>query len=131
MRKFVPLTIDLVEEGELISDFNDSFRDLQTALIDYVAKHGENAEKAKAVITLKVTLGVASVHDDQFTVASSLNVTMPKRPTRASLALSAVDDDGVPSLFARASGTTKEEPRQQRLCTEDGRAIGTDGEVTR
>ena len=123
MKKFVPLTLSLIEEGELIADFNESFRDLQTALIDYAAKHGEEAAKAKATITLKVSIAVASVHDDQFAVSALLNVTMPRRPAKSSLALSATDDDGVPTLFARASGTTKDEPRQHRLCTDDGRTI--------
>jgi hypothetical protein len=38
------------------------------------------------------------------------------------------NDDGEDTLFVAASGSRKDSPKQQTLCTEDGRPV-IDGEV--
>lgn len=134
---FRPVTLEMVEEGRLLHDLEEQFRDLQAQLVGYVRQHGEISKGAKAKLALAVTLRVDHVPGDQcqddatYSITSDIRATLPVRPKRASIAMSAEDDYGQQRLFCRASGTTGgEHPRQRRLTTEDGDAVDPEtGEV--
>ena len=127
MRKFLPLRLGLVEEGELLEEFDETFKKVQRNLIEHVKRFRAGG---KASVSLTVSLGVTDVEQELFSVETKVSSKLPSRPARMTLATIATDDDGQETLFCRVSGTTAEEPRQGRLCTDDGRAVDHDtGEV--
>lgn len=122
-KTFKPLTISGIEEGQLARDINAEFRDLQTRLCAYVHKWGDRAEGAKAELTIKVQIKAEDIEDGVFAVKSSMSSKCPNRPTKVTTAISDENEDGQVVLFGRNSGTTTEDPRQGRICTDDGRTV--------
>jgi hypothetical protein len=64
--QFVPLTGQLVDEGVFLQDLNLELADLQDAIVKFVEQHGDRAEKAVAVLEVKIQLKVENA-DDQAT----------------------------------------------------------------
>lgn len=126
-----PLTLDLIEEGRFEQEVNQVLAKNQADLIEYVRKHGKEAAKgAKAVLQVNVILKFEGPEMENFSVKGELKRQLPARPAVTTLALADAKDDGEPSLFVRAAGSTADDPRQQVLCTEDGRTINpTTGEA--
>lgn len=128
--KFVPLTGQLIDEGEFLGDLNLELSELQQAIVKYCRTHGEKAKGAVACLDIKIAIGVAKVDDEAFSVKVSMKATHPKRPATVSLAMGGTDDDGNLALFVRAAGGDKTEPRQGKLFTQRGAVIDPEtGEV--
>ena len=134
--KFVPLTLAGINEGMLLTDAASELAEGQKYLAGFVDQFGQAAFKQEVTITIKIKLKVASVtpatDDDAahavFSIQPTITKTMPKRPIPASTAMIGVDDDGMPALFVRTSGSSEGNPAQLKLSTDDGRTI-VDGEV--
>lgn len=127
---YVPLRLDLIEQGRFTKDVDKALRRLQRQLCLYADEHGERADKAKGELTLKISLVCLNAREGQFAVKTDMTAKSPTRPTRATVTFQGEDDNGQPCLFTRASGTTQEPPQQRVLCTEDGDLVDTKtGEV--
>jgi len=123
MAKFKPLTLDLIEEGTLKRDLEEQLENLQRALCVYVEEHGAQAEKAVATLKLTIKIRCESVDDNAFSVTGKIDKQIPTRPARSTLAIMDHDENERPTLFAQASGTSRTDPKQGKLMTDDGRAI--------
>lgn len=125
------LSVELIEEGRLLDDVNEALAEVEDALIAYRERWGDAAaEKAKGVITLKLTVCCDDPANALYSVKGEVQTAAPKRPARTTIALQDFEQDGTAALFARASGTSHDSPRQKVLCTEDGRTVDPkDGEV--
>ncbi len=122
-KKYEPLTVDLIEEGRFIENVNRDLRDTIQRLIDHVKEHGVEASKgAKAELTAAITIRFDGLDESDFSIKTLTKKRLPGRPAHATKAV-CVYDQGKPDLFVRASGSTDEDPRQQKLATQDGRAI--------
>lgn len=114
------LSFGMIEEGRLRHDLEDEFGLLQERLVKYVKEHGERSKGATATLTLKLSVRCENVEDGLFFVKSNLSHQMPGRPARSTAAM-ASEENGKPGLFGRSLGITETHPRQNVLCTEDGR----------
>ena len=124
MKKFTPVSFDLVEEGRLKQSLDESIADATRTLIAHVQKYGPDVTaKAKAIVSLKLTVQVDNPAEGDYSLKGEISLKMPGRPSHTTKAIHEIDDDGVDTLFVRASGSTNETPLQQRLATEDGRPI--------
>ena len=55
--RFVPLDLELIEEGQFVREANEGFIELQQHMIAYVNKHGkELAKGAKGKLMMAVTI---------------------------------------------------------------------------
>ena len=121
---FVPLALDLVDEGRVLEQFNLDLRAAQVAIVDHLREYKGLAEKSKAVVRLELTLTCESPDDSMFSVMAETRLKLPNRPATITLALAdQADADGLPALFVRRSGSTPDTPRQAVLTTQDGRAV--------
>ncbi len=130
MDNYTNLTFDLIEEVRLKGELEEELKIVMRALCRYRKKYGDEAQGAKAQVTLKVTLKIEDPKDEFYSVVSTLESKMPGRPQRATLAIEGTDDKGRPILFSRKSGSSKDHPDQQKLCTDAGEAIDPEtGEI--
>lgn len=116
---FQPVTLELIEEGNLLQDLNAELDRVQRQLCHYVDKHGSKAEKASASVSLKVTLRCESIEDYRYSIKGEVGSKLPNRPPRLSLAMQLEDEPGQPCLFARAPGTSETHPRQSTIFSPD------------
>lgn len=124
MRKFAPLTFDLIEEGRFARSVDEELGEIRRALVAYVKKHGEAAEKAKAELSIKITLQFDGGPDaEDYSIKCTLSTKRPGRPALVTRAFEEVEQDGTPTLFVRASGSDANPPRQMKLATDDGRVV--------
>jgi hypothetical protein len=121
--KFKPLTLEGVEEGTFIDDADQEFAELQKKLIAFVRKHKDKAEKAAAELCMKLTIKCENPDDHLFSVKSAFSMKLPCRPAAVSAAIADADDEGDDVLFVQSSGSSRGNPRQRKLATQDGRTI--------
>ena len=114
MNQFTEVKLDLIEEGQLLKDFDAELANIAQQIILHVQKHGNAAKGAKAKLSLELTLEVTSVEDETFGIASGIKKKLPERPRKSSLAL-ASEKDGRQVLECRASGTSYDSPRQAHI----------------
>lgn len=125
-----PLTLQRIEEGQLLLDADEVLIQAQRQLTAHVARYGPEAVKAAAEVTIKVKLSVHSVEDQTYRVTSGVSVRLPGRPNVRTAAVGDDTERG-PSLFCRPTGTSTDSPRQRILATSRGEAVDTEtGEVT-
>lgn len=128
--RFVPLSLDLIDEGQFLADANAELLKLQRKLREHREEHGEAANNAKAKLTIEVTLQCLADDAAAFSVKALSKVVLPGRPAKVTLAIGGIDDNRQPCLFVRSSGSTADSPEQAVLVTADGRAVDAEtGEV--
>ena len=130
-KNFKPLTFGMIEEGKLSVDLDEQLEKLSGSMGRYLEENGEDAQKASATLTLKIKIRCEDAKEGVFSVAGAIGIALPARPSRTTMAIKDLDEDGDACLFARASGTTEDEnPRQLRITTKNGEAIDPEtGEV--
>jgi hypothetical protein len=121
--KFVPLTCDLIDEGEFLTDLNQELAEIQQAISAFRKQYGEKAKDAKAKLTIDIEVKVENVDENFYSVKTTMKATHPKRPASVSIAMGGADDDGKMALFVRQSGSDDEHPRQMKLATRNGRIV--------
>lgn len=122
-KKFDPVSISLIEEGRFMENMNADLREVIKRLIGHVREHGyEQTKGAKAELTATISIKFDGMDETDYSIKTATKMKLPGRPAHATKAV-CVYDEGKHDLFARASGTTDEDPRQGRLATQDGRAI--------
>lgn len=130
MPKFVPLEISGIDEGNFLDEANKALQQAQTGLIQFVRKYGEAANGAKAVVNIAITIQKEDKGDDIYSIKATLQQKLPAVPPSLTMAMETEKDNGEPSLFVRASGSTADDPRQGVLCTQDGRIVDpSSGEI--
>lgn len=130
LERFDELSIETLDEGKFLPALTAGLRAAAAALAGHVAKHGHMAEGGKAVLTAKIELVAPdNIGDDlgalNFTIVARQHLTLPKAPPRVGTAIMSRvgEGDGHLTLIARASGPSSGDPRQHKLCTDDGRPI--------
>lgn len=121
---FFELSLSGIEEGRFLDDANGELIRLQSELLKHIRKYSESETAgASAELTIKVKLQSLKDPPDMFAVKTSISTKLPGRPDHVSAAVVSENEKGQPTLFCRRSGTNKDDPRQGRLSTEDGREI--------
>jgi hypothetical protein len=121
--------LGLLDEGRFLAKSDDLIQAACGHLMAHVAEHGSLAKKAKAEVQLTIKIVCTDPENDAYVIETKNKLSLPADPVKATWAVADTDPDtGAPSLFVRSSGGTAENPRQQVLCTQDGRPV-RDGKV--
>lgn len=126
LTQYTPLTLPLIEEGQLMADLEAAFASLQAQLVAFREVYGDNARGAKATLALKIVLVSSTNKDDPHTfgVKSTLHTSAPNRPATITIAQGDVNPDtGQPALFVRLEGSTEDPPRQAHLPLVEGQPV--------
>jgi len=121
--KFVPLTLEGIDEGELLTDLDTEFTQLQSRFIAFCRQYREKSEKATAELCIKLTLKCEDFENNLCSVKAAFTVKPPCRPASVSSAIMDSDDEGDDTLFVQTSGSSFGNPRQRKLATRDGRRV--------
>jgi len=115
---FVPLTAELIDEGGFLESLNTELLALQSALVEFVEKHGAKAIKAAAELELKIKL--VNLESGGYSISSQMKSTTPKRPVTVSIAVSGETESGAKALFVRCTGSDETPPQQGKLFKTHG-----------
>ncbi len=130
MQRYVPLTVDLIDEGRFIGDINKALADLQGHLVRHQTEFGEESKGAKVKLTAEIIMGIEHPKDGISFVKSQIKKTLPVAPPSVSRAMSGESQTDEPCLLVRATGSGADAPQQGILTTADGDAVDTEtGEV--
>jgi hypothetical protein len=121
--KFVPLTLQGLDEGEFLDDADAEFAALQKRLVAFVRQYGDKADKAVAELNIKLTIKCEDPQNNLCSVKSAFALKIPCRPASVSAAIMDSDPEGDEGLFVQRSGSSAGNPRQQKLATRDGRCV--------
>ena len=124
---FKQLTVERVEEGELLNDLNVEFLRVQETLMNHVARYKDGAVGAKAKITLEIELKV-TIPDAGVSVAvtSKIKTTSPARPAKSTTAIGDTSKKGMPTLICRTWGTSYDSPNQGVIDFDTGEVLDTE-----
>lgn len=117
-KNFIPLTLGLVEQGDLLDECNKEFQRTQRRLCAFVDHFGEKAKGATAELTIKLKIKCESVDDRVFGIEGTYQAKLPQRPARNTKAIQITEDDGTAMLFVRDTGSTPGNPNQLHLPME-------------
>lgn len=118
--QFAPVELATIKQGEFIKECEKSFRELNEKLIKYVSEYKRSAQ---AVLDMKVTVKF-DIEKDAYAIVTDIDEKLPKAPSKVTTAFVSDDpESGKLCLFSQAAGTAKGDPRQQKLCAEDGRPV--------
>lgn len=122
--KMVPMTSDLIDEGEMLEALNEEMIRAQRSIEAYRKRWGEDALKAGIQVELKIKFVCLDTSEGMYRTEWSLDTKRPKRPKSTSTAIASEDEAGNPALFVRSSGSADDDdPRQLKLATKDGRVV--------
>lgn len=124
--KFTPFELDKLNEGKLLAEINHDMAKLQAEMIAYAQRYGAEAEKAKAVLNVKLSVICVDPDSHQFAVRVESATTLPKRP--ADVAVAFIDEDaesGSSEMLVRtfAARTSDPGPKLPFPQAEDGMEI--------
>ena len=126
VRRMVPLTLELINEGDFLREAQHALGKIQETLIHHAAEYRGDAKGAKAVLTIKVTLKNESTggrpDERAFSIKGETSASVPGPPATVTLAKHADDEEG-PRLFVRRTGSSESHPAQGILATQDGRTV--------
>jgi len=116
----VPLTLEMISEGELLADVNDELTAVEGQMVRFVERFGDNADKAKGKVMMLIVMEYDAESPSEISVTGKISSVVPKRPGRT---CRGGIDRVRKSVVCLPSGATGDDPGQARLCTSDGRAI--------
>ena len=119
---FVPLSSELIDEGEFIENLDKELAALQKTLASYVKEHGAKAEKAVAKLSIEISIKVQNTESEAYSITTAMKTTIPKRPATVSLAIGGIADDGSATLFVRRDGSDETRPEQGKLFKTHGKS---------
>lgn len=122
-KQYVPLTVELVDEGLFLQQINEDLAKLQRELVKFRETYTERAAGSKGKLTIELTVCAEPKEKDLFSLKSSTKLALPSRPAHTSMAFAGESQDEQPCLLVRASGSTGDSPRQTVLTTRDGRIV--------
>lgn len=129
--KFKPLEFGLIDEGRFEAQCNEVLKEVMREMLAFKKNFGvERSKGIKGTVTAKMTMCFDGRGDTDFSIKATVNKSTPARPASVTVATEDTEQDGRPTLWVRASGSSKTEPAQQVLCTQDGRTVDPNtGEV--
>jgi hypothetical protein len=118
--QFVPINLGLIKQGDFIDECEKAFRDAQVKLIKHVEQYGRTAA---AIVNAKISIKYDS-EKESYAIVTDVDEKLPKAPPKVTTAFVSEDPaTGQACLFGKASGTENDNPRQQLLCTQDGKTV--------
>ena len=108
--QFTPFELDKLNKAKLLDEINHDMASLQESMLRYADRYGAEAQKAKAVLTLKIAIICVDPDAKQFAVKVESASTQPKRPADVAVAFIDEDEDtGQTSMMVRTFANRKED----------------------
>jgi hypothetical protein len=127
---YVPLELELIDEGRYLSNVNDALVGLQAGLIEHVKQYQLKAVRAKAVLKAEITLVCIDPEQGAYACLAQIKTTPAPAPPAASMLMSGKGQTDENCLLCRKSGSSSDSPRQKVFLTETGEKINPEtGEV--
>jgi hypothetical protein len=118
--KYTPVDLAKVEQGQFKNDCDTSFLRLQKEIIAHYEKYG-------IPVSGKINMSIEiKAEDGVFKIISKIDEKLPTRPPdprRITTAFVDESEGGEKCLFSADSGTSTGNPKQQKLCHDDGRNL--------
>ena len=130
-KKYKAMRLKDIDEGRFAEAIDEEIRETAKKHIAHVAKFGSQIDgKTKSQVIAKLTIEYDGNSDGIYTLKGEIANKLPARPSNVTRAFHEQEQDGEDTLLVRVSGSDGSNPRQQKLCTDDGRAIDPEsGEV--
>jgi len=126
----VPLELDLIDEGRFVGNINKALRNVQEQLVKHANTYGHKAAKAKASVKVEIALACLDPDQDAYGCAAQIKTALPAAPPAVTMLMAGESQTGEDCLLCKKSGSSKEHPKQLKLCTDDGRDIDPEtGEI--
>jgi len=114
--KFKELDLDLIQQGEILEQFNKQFAKVQDQVVKHIEKYGDGAAGATAAITLKIELKVAEITSKTIALLPEIKLTSPPvMPKKKTFAMGGDTQDGRKGLFVGVTGSHEDSPNQAIL----------------
>ena len=110
MSIYQKMTLQLLEQGELLATADVEFQKLQTNVLEHRRIYPKTKTKGK--LTIEITLELSGKDEKLFIVTTQIKVSRPARPPSSTIALIDKDENG-DGLFVGTAGSRKEDPRQR------------------
>lgn len=121
---FVPVSIDLLNEGAFLKEVQDEFQAAKDALIAHVDEHGLRIKKATSVVTVEISIDYEDCDGGgAYSITTHVKHKRPAPPARGSRVSRLAGDGGEIDLFVQPSGSRDESPMQGRLAQTDGTGL--------
>lgn len=121
---------DMISQGKVYMDLETALGEVQDRFTRYVIRHGILAAKAKATVNLNVEFTVdeakaAMIGEGKqgpMDIRAQVKIKLPDAPPYVSTGIVCQTEHGH-RVFVQRGGSKKDDPRQQVLCTDDGRTV--------
>lgn len=124
----VPLQIERIDEGRFIGQMDADLDKAVRELLEFCRRHPEHAEGAKVALNAEIAICCEST--DAYSVKTQVKLKLPGRPANVTMAIHEATPGGEEFLTVKPSGSDKHNPRQNKLCTDDGKPIDPEtGEI--
>jgi hypothetical protein len=117
--QFAPVELSTIKQGQFSVKCEEEFQKLQGEFIEFT-------EKNKTTSTAELKMSVKISYDEKkksYSIITQIEPKMSKPPATVTNAFAEQTENGQMRLWSQAAGTTKDNPRQTKLCAEDGRAV--------
>lgn len=126
----VPLDVNLIDEGKFIANVNSAIQKIQAELIKHVDTYKLEAKGAKTSAKIEILLVCTDPKTGNYGCAVNISTSLPKMPASVSWLIGGETQTGDKCLLCKKSGSDSDDPKQLKLCTDDGRKIDIDtGEI--
>jgi hypothetical protein len=122
--QFTPFELDKLNKTKLLDEINHDMAKLQEEMSSYALRYGAEAEKAKAVLTLKISIICMDPVAKQFAVKVESSSTLPKRPADVAVAFIDEDESGKPEMVVRTFAKREEPGPKLPFGTVEGQGSG-------
>lgn len=111
--KFKELDLTLIQQGEILAQFNKNFAKVQQEIMDFITKYGQAAKGATAGIVLQVELKVEDPANKVIGLVSQVKrISPPVMPKKKTFAMGGENDTGQNVLYVGVTGSHEETPNQ-------------------
>jgi hypothetical protein len=108
--QYTAFELDKLNKGKLLEEINHDMIALQHAMAEYAQRYGAEAEKAKAVLTVKIAIICQDPATHQFAVKVESSSTLPKRPCDIAVAFIDKDEDSGESEMVVRTFAERKDP---------------------
>jgi hypothetical protein len=117
----VPVSIDLLNEGEFLKEVQEQFERAKDALLAHKVTYGERCRKAASTVDVSIHLE----YDEKtgYHVVTQTKCKFPAPLPKVSFVKLRHDEDGQLGLFVEPNRVYDENPNQTLLCGRDGTGI--------
>jgi len=110
--RFVPLDLDLIDEGHFGEQLLEAFVELQVSAIEHAQEHKKLAKGATCKLTAEITLKCEDPESEYFSIKTHIKKTEPPKPASVTTAMGQVGQDDKLRLFVKRTGSAKGNPQQ-------------------